>query len=190
MSESEIQTLKGEIVVRKDDDFETLNFTTKQGAEAFAHLCHLYQDESGAGNGYGAYWHLRDSPIAAVDTPRGNANLDSSRVNYMLESIVSARLAGGEVQPLSKDEILKLAVKDGLIEFNFTSANLPPRIIPKAGDLVRIIDHPEFSRSVLARLDTVIDDKAHVAPCEYGIIEPMVVPLNNVMKVRDFLSRT
>lgn len=184
----------GLLEVLEDGRGVNLLFKDKEQAENFTLFAHTYIAESGAGNGYGAYWHFRDNPIIGVDTKTGRGNLNTDLVRAMALSICDARTArppawnGGNV---TEPEYMPLVeVEDDAITFSFDADKLPPRIQPETGNLVRIVDNPEHSRQI-ARVKEVRGENVALIHCPYSHIEKdeeLEIPLNNVMKINDFLN--
>ena len=125
---------------------ERLCFKSKKDAQAFCLFAQTYYDDSGAGNGYGAYWvDLKRKPHWRPFVP-ANAitELDVRLVGGMLWSILSARLATEKPEPIA----YACGVKDGCITFSVDQ--LPPRQKPSVGDMYRIprsmmrADHAEL----------------------------------------------
>lgn len=129
----------------QDGHTVVLRFTTKEDARRFKKFTNTYMEESGAGNGYGAYWVLFDMGISKEDTaricytcreqypivPRLNRDL----VDSMLAAIMTARLAK---RGATMDVALTVGEKDGAI--TFAIGVLPERQRPKAGDMFRALN--------------------------------------------------
>lgn len=182
------------VKVLEDAHEVNLLFADKSHAQHFINFVHTYIAESGAGNGYGAYWHFSNEPIVGVDTKIGKGEIRADLIKDMATSICDARLAQPSVW---QDGIYKLseyipsfAVINGLILFHFDINKLPPRLRPNVGDLVRIVDHDEYDRAI-ARVQNYTLERNSVVflkPCPYGIKQEIKLPMTNVMKIHDFLK--
>lgn len=178
------------VKVLEDAREADLIFADKSHAEHFTRFVHTYIAESGAGNGYGAYWHFGDVPTVGVDTKIGKGELRADLIRDMAIGICDARKAHPHAW---EDGIYKLpeyipsfASVNGLILFHFDPNKLPPRLTPEIEDLVRIVDNPAYDR-VIARVKEVRAENMILKPCPYGIKESVKLPTMNVMKIHDFL---
>lgn len=111
---------------REDGKAVTLCFVSKADAEQFKQFVGTYMEESGAGNGYSAYWVYLDAPIIQADAipPRCVTKLNDELISAMRNAIVGARLAGDDQEG------------GGIM---FWSQELPPRQRPTCGDMFRAL---------------------------------------------------
>ncbi len=125
------------IHVRKDDSFETICFRSENDAKRFQHFVLAYMRESGAGNGYGAYW-IFDLDIGLYkNIPSGStARLDAERLQSMLRSILQARTAVDD--PAAAGVSVPLTTEGGE-SIRFELGALPPRQRPTVGDMFRVV---------------------------------------------------
>jgi hypothetical protein len=187
----------GFVQVIEDGRNVDLLFADKEQAKQFIDFVHVYMIESGAGNGYGAYWHLignLGNPVVGVDTKVGQGFLKTDLIQAMALSICDARAArphawqGGNV---TVPEYMPLmGIKDGTIVFQFTTSDLPHCIAPKKGDLARIVDNPKYYKCI-GRVKEARDSGLFViAPCEHSFLtEEIELPAFEVMKIYDFLKK-
>lgn len=182
----------GLVRVLEDARVVDLLFADKEQAASFVQFVEMYMAESGAGNGYGAYWHFRNEPIAGIDTKIIRENIRSDLIENMCLSICDARKArksawqGGEVA--EPEYMPRVGEENGTITFSFDPTKFPPRIQPNAGDLVRIVDNETHERGI-ARVKELKDGNVVLIPCSYSHIkEEIVLSVDHVMKIHDFLN--
>ena len=164
-----------------------LCFVEEKDAKAFCDFISTYITESGAGNGYGAYWH-HDGEIRYVKRLVGSSKIDADLIKSMAASICDARTASSQKNGRRKniEYAPEIGERDGAITFMFDPMSLPPRLEPVAGDLVRIVDLPDFDRQI-ARVVRIAGVTVELKSCPYGIKKGVTLPLANVMKIEDFL---
>lgn len=183
--------------VRKDDHMEYLLFHSRESAENFVGFVETYISDSGAGNGYGAYW-VYDDPIEATD---GNADrftraLEYGRIQEMMESIARARSGGGPVTLPS----ITYGIENDAIAFAVWGFEY--RKVPRAGDMYRVFDwEPLGDYGVIPKEGRVLrveGDTAHVvawfaedrddgSPKEDA--EVFEVPISTIMQIPDWLKQ-
>ncbi len=119
-----------------------LCFASKADAKRFKKFTTMYMLESGAGNGYGAYWVWTDSAIVQCDVIPEFAStiLRFDLIEYMLCKVLVARTADKKTD-VSVDLIV--GKKDNAVVFFV--GKLPPRQKPRAGDMFRLIDRTKMS---------------------------------------------
>ena len=185
--------------IAADGRKETLRFASKKDAERFTEFVKVYVDDSGAGNGYGAYWVWLDANpywrpfIVAKSINEINPDFVSS----MLHSIVCARTASSN-SPTIKWSWEKT---DGGIIFEMEE--LPARQRPAVGDMYRIprskmsadyYDELGYSEGrVLAEKDDIFTLRAchNEEPstgkwCGEEVVH--TISADRVMKINDWLS--
>lgn len=183
----------GLVSVFEDANRVQLLFASKRDAKRFIQFVRVYIAESGAGNGYGAYWYFKGEPIVGVDTKMGKGYLNFDLIKEMSRSICDARnarrgkmWAGDDVT--EAEYMPQVGVRDGAITFDFSPDKLPPRIRPRAGDLVRLVDNEKHERQI-ARVKEVKGTTAVLVPCPYSEITTEIrLPLKQTMKIYDFLD--
>lgn len=114
--------------VRVDDEMQILAFASAQDLQKFVRFVRTYQTDSGAGNGYGAYWVFDPEPVAVTDDAR--YQLDWKLINYMCDSVGIERTG----EPLFT---VNLGREESGIKFDFT---FPERRTPKVGEMFRCIE--------------------------------------------------
>lgn len=139
----------------EDGNSKGLFFASMEDAERFKAFCNVYLDESGAGNGYGAYWVYLDSIIIGVTgNPGHSTNIREDLVKYMLDKIVCARTAG---EKRGSSVELVMGTSDNGIKFNV--GDLPSRLRPGVGDMFRSLR----SQGALSKMDgRVIEDNGDI----------------------------
>ena len=182
-----------------DDGEETkiLCFVSKAGAERFKDFVATYMLESGAGNGYGAYWVYFDRVITQCDIiPRfASTDLRIDLLRDMLRDILVARTAN-EKPDIEVD--LTIGKEDNAI--TFCVGELPPRQRPQAGDMFRIIKRPRTPKEEYVREGRVIKDLGdtlEVISCwgedDYGKKHPdatvVTIRADRVMKINDWKTK-
>lgn len=181
------------VQVRKDDTMQNLCFCDRESADRFVEFVKVYMNESGAGNGYGAYW-IFDDAIGMYERPPAVAvkELESDRLYSMLGSILRARTA--EDRPSLSVDLL-IGTRDGAISLMI--GELPPVQRPTAGDMCRVIgeDLNEAERRLGdARVVRDLGDTLEVVSSwdteRDGRVSPdakyLVVRTKNVMKINDW----
>ena len=166
-------------------------FADRQQAQDFIDFVLMYVGESGAGNGYDAYWMI-STQICQVDNIANSMKgfLNSDLIKNMALAICDARMARDHMSDeVTEPEYMpQLGYQDGLITFVFDADQLPPRLEPQAGDLARIIDRQHPQRGV-ARVKAVGGDLVTLIPCQLSRLEEETIcPSDKVMKVFDFLA--
>lgn len=172
-----------------------LLFEDKEQAQSFVDFTHLYIQESGAGNCYGAYWHSSDEAIVGTDAPipTSQSFLKRDLIESMTRSVWRKRLALPDIQLRDKENeyqscLPQFGVSEGAITFSFDKNNFPPRLQPNTEDLVTIVDNPDFDR-VIARVRKIKNGVVALKKCAYSQLEEDIqLPLTNVMKIYDFLD--
>jgi hypothetical protein len=112
-----------------------LCFASKEDSERFKDFANTYMEESGAGNGYGAYWVYFDAQIVEVSEILKDVfscKLDRGLISSMLEDIVCARTAG---ESGAENIYINIGFKNYAI--TFFVGELPERQSPQAGDMFR-----------------------------------------------------
>jgi len=181
------------VQVRKDDSMQDLCFCNRESADRFVEFVKVYIRESGAGNGYGAYW-IFDDAVGMYERPPAGAvkELESERIQTMLESILQARTA--EDRPSLSVDLL-IGTQDGAISLKI--GELPPAQRPTAGDMCRVIgkDLNEVERTLGdGRVVRDLGDTLKVVSSwdteRDGRVSPnakyLVVRTKNVMKINDW----
>lgn len=184
----------GLVKVLEDGSEIDLLFIDKSDVEQFVKFVHTYMEESGAGNGCNAYWHYHNDPIIGVDSKIGRGEL---RVDFIRNMAIAVCDARGARCPKWVDGVYKppeyipsYGVVDGTIVFNFDPKKLPPRITPKAGDMVRIVGDGDFKKDT-ARVKQATEERVILSPSRYscrfnGEVE---LPITRVMKIFDMPER-
>ena len=110
------------IDVRKDDSFEKLCFASEEDAKRFQRFVRIYQKESGAGNGYGAYW-IFDEDIGLYRTMPGSVvcRLEQERIDSMVESV---RLTRAKKRGSTAKLEIMVGARDGAIRFELNESPL------------------------------------------------------------------
>jgi hypothetical protein len=151
--------------------------------------------ESGAGNGYGAYWVWTDSVIVQCDVIPESAStiLRFDLIEYMLYKVLVARIADKKTD-ISADLIV--GKKDDAAVFFV--GKLPPRQKPRAGDMFRLIDRTKMSADsitegrVLKDLGDTLEVMSWGDEDEYGNKKAdarvVTIKTNQVMKINDWMS--
>ncbi|MBI2065390.1 MAG: hypothetical protein HYT62_05085 [Candidatus Yanofskybacteria bacterium] len=113
-----------------------LCFASKEDADRFRQFTNIYMDDSGAGNGYGAYWVYNHKEIIRCDKiPSFCATrLERKLVSLMVSGILIARMA---TKHHSHRMNISIGERNGAITFNLD--NLPARKRPTAGDMFRTV---------------------------------------------------
>lgn len=181
------------IEVRKDDSLERLCFRSKEDTESFQEFVRIYMNETGAGNGYGAYW-IFDLDIGLYErVPRRSVvELETERVRDMLRAILKARTATAE--PDMAQVKLVTGSENGAIVFEL--GELPPRQRPAVGDMFLVVDSKATKEERLigeGRVLRDLGDELEVVKCcdetDSGTLKPdakrVRVRTSVVMKVRD-----
>ena len=126
--------MKALLEALEDGVTKTFCFASKENAKRFRSFTNTYMDESGAGNGYGAYWVYRDAEVIGCDKiPRSAVTeIKPELVRSMLHDILVARTS-----QRNPDAAVSLTVgtKEGAIAFSF--GDLPLRQRPRVGDMFR-----------------------------------------------------
>jgi len=113
-------------------DLKYLCFASRDDAERFKAFVNIYMEESGAGNGYGAYWVMFDADVE--DVLEGfDTELNMYLLNYMMSKVIEARLADSEIAMYPAIEV---SMSTGVI---FRVGELPPRKRPTVGDMFRTL---------------------------------------------------
>ena len=180
--------------VLKDMEPVTLCFSNKKSAENFLTLVNTYEDDSGAGNGYSAYWPNYDKRKIQSRfwrPPESVAKLDTVMVKEMLWSIYSARAAASP-----EDMEKKFFISCTCLAIAFSLEELPPRIRPTAGDMYRV--PRSLSTDGTGSEGRVIEDIGgllRVVPCWYwgreGFrhdVKTLYVKTSSAMKTYDWLK--
>ena len=180
--------------VLKDGRPTKLCFANKKSAESFLLLVNTYEDDSGAGNGYSAYWpdYIKRNVLPSFFRPRGSVTeLYIGLIEAMLWSIYMAR-AG--VPPKELKETFSAAYTGKGIVFSLKE--LPPRIRPTAGDMYRI--PRSLSEDGLGSEGKVIEDNGDnlkVIPCWFwkrdgfrSDVKILVIKASQTMKIHDWLK--
>lgn len=110
-----------------------LRFATFGSALRFVRFCNLYYNESGAGNGYGAYWGARLG-IPFLPIARMQETLDDECLSYTAQRIASVRPVQ-DVKKYFQWHRQKEGFFRGIV---FSSEVFPPTTSPKRGDMYRI----------------------------------------------------
>ena len=178
---------------------ERLCFRTKADADRFRDFVLAYADDSGAGNGYGAYWMWEDEhPYYRPFIPRNAVTaLDVGFVETMLRSLMHARTTMNQPMPLH----YSCGSRGGGI--TFTLNTLPPRQRPTTGDMYRIplslmpvdlsYDHiPSEGRILADRGDTFTVIGSWDEDPQDGAVRDGAriyeIEAVRVMKINDYLS--
>ncbi len=185
-----------ELEALEDERLKILCFASKADAQRFKQFCNLYIDESGAGNGYGAYWVYTDTKISRCRkvASRCVIGLDTELIESMLHRILVARTAIGNPQVKVGYVV---GIRDGAIFF--TIGEFPPRQRPGVGDMYRIprsaLDETNLAESE-GRVVKDLGDILEVISCyneeRDGSIKPNAkvvrVKVTSVMKINDWLA--
>lgn len=161
----------------------TLCFATKADAERFKEFANTYMEESGAGNGYDAYWVMFDAQIVQVDViPHGSiTELNTDLVDRMLDDIITARKASAD------------STSEGIV---FDDPRLPPQKRPSSGDMFRALP----SKGAKAKLEgRVVKDNGNFLDVigyfdedDEGNPKPdadiITISADHVMKINDWKS--
>ena len=181
-------------LVEAFEDAKSVKLLFEKIAEAkhFVRFVELYIQETAPGNGYSAYWHYKDSPIWEVSRGTSSSPLRYDLIQSMSRDICRKRMA------LSSDELFRqgdsyyipsVGMTNGRIRFNFNENDLPSRIKPNVGDLVMVVDLPDYDR-VMVRVKAVHNDMVALASGKYcnDIPAGTELPIANVMKIHDFIN--
>lgn len=184
--------------VRKDDTFEFIGFASREDAQRFIAFVKQYQTESGAGNGYGAYWVFNDEITDAPPFGDGTTDeLEFARIVQMAMAISRARAVNERTVSIPSirydhDE------DDGII---FEVGNFLPHGLPAVGEMYRLIkrDDPEVSDVPSeGRVMTLTGEEAEVVgwddESDDGVIADTAqrhrVPLTAIMRIPDWRKRS
>lgn len=172
---------------------KTLCFASKEDAERFKSFTNIYMEESGAGNGYEAYWVMFNSKIVEVDDALDSYDkrVKKSLLSSMMDSIVGTRTAG-------KDTSYYPAITVGLNNgITFNIQELPDKQRPGAGDMFRTL----FSQGAETKFEgRVIKDNGDTLEVidwysedDEGNpkvdAETICIEASKVMKIDDWLTR-
>ena len=111
-------------------------FSDRRSAEDFSLLINTYEDDSGAGNGYSAYWpdYKKRKILPHFWRPaESTAEIDVGHVRWMLWSIYAAHAAE---LPGDADDLFSVATAGDALAFSLKE--LPPRVRPVVGEMYRI----------------------------------------------------
>ncbi|MCK9352517.1 MAG: hypothetical protein M0P76_07105 [Candidatus Pacebacteria bacterium] len=170
-----------------------LCFADKKSAKSFLMLVNTYEDDSGAGNGYSAYWPNYDKRKIWLSWKPDNSvmEIDSEFVEHMLCRIYLAHSA--DFPEEMKEKFSVTHTNKGIV---FSMEKLPPRIRPTVGDMYRIPRSLSFDG--MGSEGKVIEDKGHtlsVVPCWYwgregfrSDFEVLKIDESQVMKIHDWLK--
>ncbi|MFA5188999.1 MAG: hypothetical protein WC460_06600 [Patescibacteria group bacterium] len=157
---------------------KTLCFASLEDAIRFKSFVNTYMEESGAGNGYDAYWVMSNAKIVQVSEIMDDfcTTLDYNLIAKMLEEIINARTAGN---------------RQGII---FSMSELPARQRPGPGDMIRALFSQGAKEKIEGRVlsdngDTfeVInywDEDDNGKPKKSARV--ITVPASSVMKIDDW----
>lgn len=128
---------------------KTLCFASVEDAKRFKNLVNTYMEESGAGNGYGAYWVLFETEIEEVPEIMENfcTELDDNLITKMIQDVIRARTAGNP---------------QGII-FNLPELPKPQR--PTRGDMFRTLFSRGANRKIEGRVINDNGDMLDVINC-------------------------
>lgn len=181
------------VQVRMDDSMQNLCFCDRESADRFVEFVKVYMNESGAGNGYGAYW-IFDDAVGMYERPSADAvkELESDRLHGMLDAILKARTA--EDRPSLSVDLL-IGTRNGAIALEI--GELPPAQRPTIGDMCRVIgkDLNEVERKlgdgrVVRDLGDTLEVVSSWDTEHDGRVSPdatyLVVRTKNVMKINDW----
>lgn len=134
---------------------KTLCFYSKKDARDFKSFTNTYMDDSGAGNGYNAYWILFDSEIIQCDKIPDNTttSLRPNLIDRMLEGILIARTT--KIEP-DVGVGVRIAKKEGTITFSIDE--LPFRKTPTKDDMFRLIKSQANEDEIRVREGRVLED--------------------------------
>ena len=188
--------MKAYVCTRKDDKMEKLLFVSSEFAQNFISFVEMYQYESGAGNGYGAYWIYEKNIVRT--SGRSNSfvrTLEFDRIQGMATDIARARSGGGVVTMPS----IKYGIDRSAICFAFWGFDCKNK--PKPGDMYRVVDwniiQDDFDeRFGEGRVRRVEGGNIVVVNCydEFRSIrnqvelEEYLIPHSAVMKIPDWLA--
>lgn len=111
-----------------------LCFCSVEDARKFKNFVDIYVDDSGTGNGYGAYWMLDIKIKRRFGIPKNaTSHLNEDFISHMLFKILSARRA--EKHPEIDISCFGWKLKGAI---KFSMGKIPPRLTPKKGDMYRI----------------------------------------------------
>lgn len=172
----------------------TFYFASKQDAERFKEFVNIYMFDSGAGNGYGAYWVLTDEMIVECDKAPTYAvtEVKNHILLSMLGDILNARTAGEQRNANGR----MAGKKNGGITFN--AGELLPRQRPQVGDMFRTIkeDGANEEEYAVGEGRVIADHGDTLEVINYsdeeddGRIKPnakrVIVRVANVMKINDW----
>ncbi len=180
--------------VLKDAVPAALCFSNNKSAASFKELVDTYEDESGAGNGYTAYWPDYEKRKILPSIFRASqwvTELDAEMVARMLWSLFKAR-AADTTQGMRGE--FSIGISNGAILFSI--GKLPPRIRPTVGDMYRVPRSlSEDGRGSEGRVIEDNGDTLKVIPCWYwgreGFrhdVEIEEVEASRAMKTYDWLK--
>lgn len=189
--------MKATVRTRKDDSMEDLLFNSVESAQSFINFVSLYQHESGAGNGYGAYWVFEDE-IEQTDgnSDRFTRELDYNRIKRMASKIAHARSGGNGIVTMPS---ITYGIDDEAIAFQVWGFDGKQK--PSAGDMYRIIEYNETTVSLLrdgaskeGRVLEIVGDsiKGYLGEDDEGnrleSAKVYTIPMDYVMKIPDWLT--
>jgi len=177
----------------EDGANKILCFTTKEDAQRFKNFSNMYMEESGAGNGYGAYWVMRNADIIGVTKTVDifTFELQNHLLEHMRESIAIARTAGE-----STGDDINFSVSNTGRAISFQIDNFPERQRPSKGDMFRnlysyagakiegrVIEDNDDTLKVISCLDEDDDGKPNPSATFIDISS------SDVMKINDWKDK-
>lgn len=184
------------VEVRKDDSIEIMMFVSAESAQSFVNFAHTYALESGAGNGYGAYWVFHHPPESGVTTGVLVTKLDEERILKMARSIAFARSGGSGVITMPA---FTIGSENEEIVFNVWGFDLGN--LPEAGDMYRLTNPyllPEgVQPSREGRVLEVVGEDIRVIGCHEEKSDgtpkdganSLTIPRQATMKIPDWLTK-
>ncbi len=165
----------------------TLAFASKKDATAFKKFVNVYMSDSGAGNGYGAYWVYTNEEIVQCDKLPGTAktSLKLYLLLDMMHSVLTARMA-------SEKHGISVAINIGQERgaITFSTGRLPPRQRPAVGDMFRVIKRTTADEAEVHEGRVVEDCGETLKVKSYWDYIKTIFTVNtkNVMKINDWIK--
>lgn len=180
--------------VLKDMRQLSLCFTNRKSAASFSTLVNIYEDDSGAGNGYSAYWpdYGNEKISLRLWKPRRSVSeIDPELVRSMLHSIYLSRNVD---IPDDLSERISIGTEGQGILFSMNA--LPPRMQPAVGDMYRI--PRSLSKDGMGGEGKVIDERRDslvVIPSHYwekdgfrNDVTTSEIPKKSAIVIHDWLK--
>ncbi|MCX6745241.1 MAG: hypothetical protein NTX82_07010 [Candidatus Parcubacteria bacterium] len=157
-----------------------LCFASIEDAQRFKAFVNTYMEESGAGNGYNAYWVMFDTKIVEVSEIMDDfcTILNNDLIVHMLQAVIHSRTAG-------------VGNSQGII---FNISELPPRQRPAKDDMFRTLYSQGATEKIEGRIIEDNGETFKVINC-YDIDDKgkpkknakiITIPASHAMKINDW----